>query len=110
MSDIREAAARAMFTSNWDGPPRVAYDELTQEERNYYLRLTDAALSVARPLIEAEARERALREAVAVAKKQAANAHLHEFMDPEDTYAIGCHEASDAILALLPAPAEEKPT
>lgn len=80
MSDIREAVASAICESM----PCDCMQGLRQCDR-----LADAALAVARPLIEAEARERALREVL-------------DLREPDKPYIY-----MQDIAALLPAPAEE---
>lgn len=99
MTDIRDAVAKAIDDKlDWYDISPNAINEAA-----------DAALSVARPLIEAEARERALREAAA----------LRDFADWVDTwvsnpagsysvYALdGLFGMARDRLALIPAPAQE---
>lgn len=96
MSDIREAVASAIYRRRIG----LDLDQVSEAIQTEWLNVADAALAVARPLIEAEARERALREAAGEVE-WITDAHMgmlafHEYLRP-----------ADAILALLPAPAEE---
>lgn len=103
MSDIREAVARALcMRVHEDIPAGVTTDDPFDDPRvrEFWLPFADAALSVARPLIEAEARERALREAAAVCMPTDRSLYDSEMR------AYGDHFAG-MIYALLPAPAEE---
>lgn len=70
MTDIRDAVARALCDVTHAGADYgMTTDDVLDDPRGreYWFRLADAALSVARPRIEAEARERALREAADLA-------------------------------------------
>lgn len=106
MTDIREAVARALYPvlvrgGNYD---EVPIDEAFRRPRYQHLReqalsAADAALSVARPLIEAEA----LREAAKAAKTVDPSTFEHDGGIIADTV----NDCVRAILSLLPTPTQE---
>ena len=98
MTDIREAVARALGEGALREHDIILHCQC-EDCTEIWSRLADAALAVARPLIEAEA----LREAAKAAKTVDPSTFEHDGGIIADTV----NDCVRAILSLLPTPTQE---